>query len=213
MKKKHKIIGISAVFAVITVYLLASYIGGGSKELVKNDNEDIYVQEESEGTNDKENEKEEIANVSSKDNLIVVEVKGEVKNPSVYYVKEGCIIEDLIKEAGGLTESADTTSINRAEEVTNHQCIIIPNINDKNAENTESSGVSAPSVDSNNDKVNINKASSEELQTLNGIGEAKAAAIIEYRESNGNFKSIEELTNVSGIGEASLEKIKEKITI
>lgn len=212
MKKNHKVIGILAISVIIIVYLLASYIGGGSKELVKNDNEDMYVEEENEGNN-KDVKKEEIANVSSNNNLIVVEIKGEVRNPSVYYVKEGCIIEDLIKEAGGLTESADTASINRAEEVANHQCVVIPNINDKNSGNTNAVGAESGNIDSKNDKININTASSEELQTLNGIGEAKASAIIEYRESNGNFKSIEDLTNVSGIGKASLEKIKEKITI
>ena len=63
------------------------------------------------------------------------------------------------------------------------------------------------------DKVNINKASIEELMTLTGVGESKAKAIVDYREENGNFKSIEEIKNVSGIGDALYENIKEGITI
>lgn len=219
MNKNYKIIGIIIISSIIITYLVTTYIGNGNKELLKNSNENIYVEEDNIDEEDsyvkednKDIKKEEIKDVSSNSNLIVVEIKGEVKNPSVYYVKEGCIIEDLIKEAGGLTENADTSLINKAEELTNHKCIIIPNINEKNIENTNNEGVIGSS-DNKDEKVNINTASSEELQTLNGIGEAKAKAIIEYRESNGKFNKIEELTNVSGIGEASFQKIKEKITI
>lgn len=64
-----------------------------------------------------------------------------------------------------------------------------------------------------NEIINVNTASSEELQTLKGIGETKAAAIIEYRTTNGGFKTIEEIIRVKGIGEATLEKIRDKITV
>lgn len=62
-------------------------------------------------------------------------------------------------------------------------------------------------------KVSINTATKEELMTLSGIGEAKAEAIIEYRNTNGEFTSIEDIKNVSGIGDAIFEKIKDDITI
>jgi competence protein ComEA len=65
----------------------------------------------------------------------------------------------------------------------------------------------------NQEKVNINIATSEELQTLTGIGPSKADAIITYREENGHFKSPEGLMEVSGIGDKSFEKIKDEITI
>lgn len=61
--------------------------------------------------------------------------------------------------------------------------------------------------------VNINTATKAELMTLTGIGEAKAEAIIDYRNSNGKFNSAEEIMNVSGIGEKIYEKIKNRITV
>lgn len=64
-----------------------------------------------------------------------------------------------------------------------------------------------------NNIININTATLEELITLNGIGESKAQAIIDYRNTSGGFKSIEEIKNVSGIGDAAYEKIKNNITV
>ena len=62
-------------------------------------------------------------------------------------------------------------------------------------------------------KVNINTASADELKTLPGIGDKKAADIIAYREESGKFNHIEDITKVSGIGSASFEKLKELIEV
>ena len=62
-------------------------------------------------------------------------------------------------------------------------------------------------------KVNINSASKEELMTLTGIGESRAADIIRYRTEQGAFSRIEDIMNVPGIKEASFQKLKDQIEV
>lgn len=201
MKKDYKTIGTITIGIIIFLFFLISYFSGGSSELNKNDNESIFVEEnESMEVITKKEEKESVK--------IVVDIKGEIKNPNIYWLEEGCIIEDLINVAGGITEEGDLSKINRAQKLNDHEVVIIPNINDKESE------IESIIPSSNNEnKVNINTASINELDTLSGIGPSKAEAIIKYREENGTFKSIEEIKNVTGIGEALFEKFKENITI
>lgn len=63
------------------------------------------------------------------------------------------------------------------------------------------------------DKINVNTATQEELQTLNGIGASTAAAIINYRDQMGEFKSLNSLLEVKGIGEKKLAKLSEQLTV
>lgn len=63
------------------------------------------------------------------------------------------------------------------------------------------------------EKININTASEVELQTLPGIGPAKAQAIVKYREENGNFATLEDLKKVSGIGDKIFDQINDQITV
>jgi competence protein ComEA len=62
-------------------------------------------------------------------------------------------------------------------------------------------------------KINLNTATSEELQTISGIGAKRAEDIIAYRESHGGFQSVDDLKNVSGIGDKTLEKIRESLYV
>ena len=204
MKKNYKTIGTILIGIIIFLFFIISYFTGGKSKLNKNNNESIFVEEnESMEVISKKEEKE-----STK---IVVDIKGEVKKPDIYWLEEDSIIEDLINIAGGVTEEGDLSKINRAEKLNNHEVVVIPNIND---EESEGETIISSTINNNKDnKININTANSEELDSLSGIGPSKAEAIIKYREENGNFKTIEEIKNVTGIGEGLFEKFKENITI
>lgn len=142
---------------------------------------------------------------------ILVDVKGAVKNPGVYYAHSGDRVIDVIDEAGGLMDDADEAAVNFAMRVVDEMVIYIP----KEGEDVElPEGILAPVQKPEGEgKINLNKADQSELETLPGIGPSKAEAIIEYRENEGPFKTIEDLMLVSGFGEKTFTKLKEKITV
>lgn len=141
---------------------------------------------------------------------VVIDVKGAVVKPGVYVMKNGDRIHHVIERAGGLTNDANELSINLAALLEDGMVVYVPK-NGEESDQIATSVVTAGATDSN--KVNINKATLEELQTLSGIGPSKATAILSYRDESGPFKKEEDLLNVSGIGEKTFEKLKEHITV
>ncbi len=151
--------------------------------------------------------------VESEAARIFVDIGGEVISPMVVELEEGSRVGDAIEAAGGVTENADLTDINRAAFVEDGEKIYIPpaEIEGEESEgNVSSSGYQASRGDG---RININTADSAQLQELDGIGPATAQKIIDYRKENGRFSSIEDIKNVSGIGDKSFEKIKDRIKV
>lgn len=142
-----------------------------------------------------------------------VDVKGAVKKPGVYPVTAGERVIDVVDRAGGLSEEADETALNLALKVTDQMVIYVPRPGE---EQPAESPVLAPQASENvhgSGAVNLNTATVEELQTLSGIGEKKAADIISYREAHGPFKQVDDLLQISGIGEKTLDKFREQVTV
>jgi len=156
-----------------------------------------------------------------------VYVCGAVKKPGVYELPAGSRIYEAINLAGGLKKNASVKGINQAQLVSDGDMVEILTVEEKRnlkqggldggtgqpAGEAASGNAATATGGAQGNRININTASAAELMTLNGIGQAKAANIIAYRESNGNFASTEELMNVSGIGEGVYANIQDKITV
>lgn len=133
-----------------------------------------------------------------------VHISGEINQEGVYIIDDGERLDDLIKQAGGLTSEANVNSLNLAMKLEDQMKIYIPNKNEIPAEELTTQIVTSPELSNNSDKININQASKEELMTLPNIGEKRAEAIIEYRNVN-KFENIEDIKNVTGIGDKFLK--------
>lgn len=216
----HKTVLVLISSLIISIILLSFILIGATRERVNA----IDIEEELKVTTTIKVEKN-----------IFVDVKGAVKKPGVYEVKENSIVNDCIKLAGGITSSGTLSNINLSKKVTDEMVIYVfkkseittsakneipcttevieinncPIITDNQTSNNDKKETTTDTIGK---KININTATKEELTTLTGIGESKANSIIEYRKTN-QFKSIEELKNVSGIGEALYESIKDSITV
>ncbi len=147
---------------------------------------------------------------------------GAVSNPGVYPITEVCRVVDLVELAGGFTEEAAEDYINQALKVQDGQRIYIPTqkeLKELSAADYMSGGgasdipeqVSSGALSSK--LININTATAEELMKLPGVGEAKAASILEYRNTKGKFITIQDLMKISGIKEGLFEKVSGYITV
>jgi competence protein ComEA len=165
--------------------------------------------------------------------ICYVHVCGEVVSPGVYQLLEGSRVYEAVEAAGGFTQDAASEYLNLAQTIQDGMKIVVPNRESETkpaeagiylvessaaagAQRTGSAadgGISGEAGNSSGGKVNINTADSKALMTLSGIGQARAAAIIQYREEHGAFSSIEEIMQVPGIKEAAFQKIRQNIEI
>ena len=157
-------------------------------------------------TSNETNNKDEKAE-NRHDEKIFVDVKGAVKHPGVFETTKDKRVKDLIEEAGGLLDDADTSTLNLSQKVKDQMIIYVLKHGEKPKQISDSSS------SSNTDVININTANKEQLMKISGVGKTKAEAIISYREKNGDFKKKEDITKVHGIGKATFEKIKDKIEV
>ena len=157
--------------------------------------------------------------------IIYVDIGGAVEEPGVYQVASGTRLFEVVAMAGGLTDKADTDSVNQAAYVEDGAKVIIPRKGSKSKESSaealaasdaDSGSGSADAVSSYpgsppSGLININIAAKEELTTLSGIGDVIAERIIEYRSSK-PFRNKEDIKSVKGIGDAVYSRIKDSIT-
>jgi competence protein ComEA len=142
---------------------------------------------------------------------LFVDVAGWVRHPGVYEFATGQRVIDAIDAAGGARPGADLAALNLAAPLTDGTQILVPKAGGAPA----GAGTTIPGTGEAGGSalVNVNTASATELETLDGIGEVIAAAIVDYRTQNGPFTSVDQLEDVSGIGPSTLEAIRDAVTV
>lgn len=241
--RNKKIIAIITILVITIIYGIWKENRGKIKIENINEQAEITDIEDNEKTKklhnttmeNNENIKNKETNKTDK-NKIVIYIIGEVKQEGVYELDENSRISDAIEKAGGTKENADLSQINLAYKIEDGMRIYIPKkgelvqnkekIEDKTQEIVTGKSTDITNTTSVNtnlstnkksktdiEKINLNKATQTELETLPGIGPSTAEKIIEYRKENGNFKNIEDIMNVNGIGESKYNKIKDLISV
>lgn len=189
----------------------------GDMLLSAGDKESVSYNTDSDGTDGKTEPEEALVATEQKPQALAVYVCGAVVKPGVYELTEGARVVDALLLAGGYRSDAASEYLNQAEYVEDGQRLYVPT--EEEAHQLEDGTDRLEDRTSQRDgtdasgKLDINKASQEELMTLPGIGQAKAQAIIEYRNEHGQFTSIEELKNINGIKDGVYNKVKDNITV
>ncbi|MCX7832285.1 MAG: ComEA family DNA-binding protein [Actinobacteria bacterium] len=164
---------------------------------------------------DKESKKEKNIELEQ----IYVYIAGAVERPGVYKLKKGERLFVLLNKAIPKPDSA-AYLLNQADVLEDGEMIYVPTLKEAseaglrfNLGLENQSKIGSVGDYKENQKININRASIEELMKIPGIGPKTAEKIYEYVKKNGGIRNIEDLLNIDGIGEKKLEKIKEYVTL
>lgn len=144
---------------------------------------------------------------------LLVHVAGAVAAPGVHEVPAGARVVDAIDAAGGLVADADGARINLAAPLSDGERIYVPLVGEAPPPVAVGASGGGASGGQASGPVDLNTADATALESLNGVGPATAAAILEHRARIGRFTSVEQLLDVRGIGEAKLEGLREQVTV
>lgn len=158
--------------------------------------------------------------------LLKVYVSGAVVRPGLYDVPAGARADDAVVAAGGMTMEADPTRINLAQKLKDGMQVNVPyqkqkypkqynnGYNNNGYTKKKEYGKQETGAVASNlvGKVDINRATAQELEALPGIGPSMAQKIISYRNQH-RFNRVEDLVKVPGIGKAKLERLRERIYV
>lgn len=139
---------------------------------------------------------------------VTVHVTGPVAHPGIVTLPAGARVGDAVQAAGGFASGAAPGAVNLARPLTDGERLdlaapAVPGAPD------EAPGA-APAAGG---KVDLNRASAQELDELPGVGPVLAERIIAYRTENGPFASVEQLQEVPGIGESRLADLSPRVTV
>jgi competence protein ComEA len=143
---------------------------------------------------------------------LVVHVAGAVHRPGVYRMRRGARVDDAVTRAGGPRRRADLGAVNLAAELEDGRQILVP-LRPPAASSSVAPAGAAAAAPQPGVPLNLNTATLEQLDTLQGIGPATAQQIVDYREEHGGFGSVEELDQVPGIGETRMAALRDKVRV
>lgn len=220
LENKKTVLLIMAIVVVFAWFRINNNSENEANTLSESNSKISQISKQSSNESEKENQSS-----SSSSQEVTCDIDGAVRHQGVYTLRAGARLQELIEAAGGLSPRAQLKAINRAIILKDQDKIHIPYKGEKVASvsatnqassegssNSDSSNSSQAGSD-NSGKINLNTASSSDLQKLNGVGEKKAEKIIAYRKQNGNFKKIEDLMKVSGIGEKTFATLKDHLAV
>ena len=157
---------------------------------------------------------------------VTVHVAGAVRRPGLYRLRAGARVDDALRRAGGPARGADLTAVNLAAKLEDGRQILVPRRTPAVASGSGSGGAAgagpagaaggggagagagAPAA-----PINLNTATLEQLDTLDGVGPGIAQRILDYREQRGGFRRVEELAEVPGIGDKRLATLTPLVTV
>jgi competence protein ComEA len=142
---------------------------------------------------------------------VFVHVAGAVRHPGVYTLRAGSRVADAVERAGGARASADLSAVNLASKLEDGRQVLVPRRLAAGAAPASAAGAAAAGVPA--PPVDLNTATLEQLDTLDGVGPATAQKILDYRTEHGGFGSVDELGQVPGIGEKRLAALRDHVRV
>jgi competence protein ComEA len=153
--------------------------------------------------------------------LAVVDVAGAVRKPGVYRLPASARVDDAVREAGGPSSGADLAGLNLAAKVEDGRQYIVPEKAPSapgGGDVAAAAGGTAPAGEAAapptpSTPLNLNTATAEQLDQLDGVGPETARKIVAYRQEKGGFGSVEELDQVPGIGPQRLAALRDLVRV
>jgi competence protein ComEA len=145
---------------------------------------------------------------------VTVHVAGAARRPGVYRLPAGARVDDALRRAGGPRPRADLAAVNLAAKLEDGRQVLVPERGAAPAATPAPAGATggAPAA-APAQPVNLNTATLEQLDTLDGVGPGIAKRILDYRQQHGGFKRVEELGEVPGIGAKRLATLTPLVTV
>jgi competence protein ComEA len=149
------------------------------------------------------------------DGWMTVQVVGAVRRPGVYRLRAGERVDDAVRRAGGATRRADLAGVNLAAKVEDGRQVLVPVRGAPGAAVPAGAAPAAPGPGAGTaaQQIDLNTATPDQLDQLDGVGPATARKIVAYRQQHGGFRSVDELDQVPGIGPKRMAALRPHLRV